>query len=72
MSHVGKMIVLVGLGIVVVGGIVWGLGRLGFRGLPGDINYQSGNVRIYIPIVSCLAVSAILSVLFWLAKMLVR
>ncbi len=72
MSHLGKLIFLVGLGIVLVGGIVWGLGRLGFRGLPGDINYQSGNVRIYVPIVSCLVVSAILSVLVWIARMLLR
>lgn len=72
MSQTGKMIVLVGLGIILVGGIVWGLGRLGFRGLPGDINFSSGNVKIHIPIVSCLVVSMILSVLLWAVRMIAR
>lgn len=72
MTQTGKIILFMGLGLVVLGALIWGLGRLGFRGLPGDIRYESGNVKIYIPIVTCLVASLVLSVLFWLFRALTR
>ncbi len=62
MTQVGKIILLVGLGLIVLGAIVWVLGKLGFRGLPGDIRYESDKVRIYVPIVTCLVISVVLTV----------
>ena len=38
-----------------------GLGRL-----PGDIAIERGNVHIYFPIVTCIIVSVVLSVILWL------
>ncbi|MHC4415549.1 MAG: DUF2905 domain-containing protein [Planctomycetota bacterium] len=72
MTQFGKTFVFVGLAIVLIGAIVWGLGKLGFRGLPGDIRYESDNVKIYFPIVTCLAISLVLSVLVWLVRMVVK
>ncbi len=66
MPQMGKMLVLLGLGIVLLGLIVWGLGRVGFRGLPGDIRYESDGVRIYVPIVTCLVLSVLLTFGLWL------
>jgi hypothetical protein len=68
MTGVGRTIVLVGLAIALVGAVVWFLGRLGFRGLPGDIRHESERVRIYIPVVTCLVISAVLSLLVWLFR----
>ena len=72
MTQAGKFILLLGLGLVALGALMWALGRLGFRGLPGDIRYESGNVKIYIPIVTCLVASLVLSVLFWLFRAVMR
>jgi hypothetical protein len=63
---------VVGLALVVIGGLVWALGRLGFKGLPGDIAYQSGNVRIYVPIVTCLVLSVLISIGIWIVRMFLR
>ena len=70
MSHIGKVIVITGLAIVVVGLVVWGLGKLGFRGLPGDIRFESDRVKFYFPIATCLAVSLVLSVVIWVVRMI--
>ncbi len=68
MTHAGKIILLVGLVIVAIGAIVWTLGRLGFRGLPGDIVYESQRVKIFVPIVTCVVLSIVASVVLWIVK----
>ena len=44
------MLVLMGLVIVLMGGLVWLLGRSGFRGLSGDIRYETQSGGFYLPI----------------------
>jgi hypothetical protein len=51
---------------------VWLLGRLGFKGLPGDIAYESNSVKIYVPIVTCLALSVVISLGVWLVRLFLR
>jgi hypothetical protein len=67
-TQTGRLILVLGLGLVVLGAIVWALGKLGFRGLPGDIRYDSENVKIYVPIVTCLVASVVLSAIFWVVR----
>ncbi len=69
-THAGKIILLVGLALVAIGAIVWTLGKLGFRGLPGDIAYESDRVKIFFPIVTCLVLSVVGSVVLWIVKTL--
>jgi hypothetical protein len=59
---------LVVLGLVLVAiGFAWPfLSRLGLGRLPGDIVIQNEHGGFYFPIVTCLLVSAGLSLLFWL------
>lgn len=64
----GKLLLIVGVVLVGVG-LVWMLGeRMGFGRLPGDFLIDRGNTRIYIPLMSGLIVSAVLSLVFWLMK----
>jgi DUF2905 family protein len=70
MTDTGKILVIVGIGVTLIGAIVWALGRAGFRGLPGDVSYQSSNVRIYFPIVSCIVLSLVLTLGMWLWRWL--
>jgi hypothetical protein len=57
----GLLVVGLGVAVVVIGLLIWS-GALGWFGrLPGDIRYESGSTRVYVPLVSMLVVSAGLS-----------
>lgn len=63
-------VVLVALGLVLMAGTrvsFFGLGRL-----PGDIAYKGKHVSFYFPIVTCLILSAVLALIFWLLSFLTR
>lgn len=66
MSDVGKYLIIAGLLLALAGAAVWGLGRIGFRGLPGDLRYETDHVRVYFPIVTCIVLSVLLSAVMWL------
>ena len=59
----GPAIMLAGLAIIVVGLLVWWGGFGWFGRLPGDIRIERETVRIYIPLVSMLVISIVLTVL---------
>ena len=72
MTDIGKTLIFVGFVIALIGVIVVFLAKIGFRGLPGDISYQSNNVRVYFPIVTCLVISLILTLASWLYRWIAR
>ena len=59
---------LITIGLVLVAvGLLWPwLGKLGLGRLPGDIVVARGSFSFYFPIVTCLVVSVVLSLVFWL------
>lgn len=64
--NVGWMLVVVGLAVAAIG-LLGSSGSLSWFGrLPGDVNVQRGNVRVFAPFVSMLVASGVLTVLFWL------
>ena len=66
----GLMLIAAGLVLVVIGALVWS-GLLNFFGrLPGDLRYEGEHTRVYVPWVSCLVVSLVLSLLAALARKL--
>jgi len=62
----GKLLIFAGITIVLLGGVVMILGRIGFFKLPGDFEFGSKNWRIYIPAASCITISIILTIVLWL------
>lgn len=66
MADLGKLLVFLGALLALIGAALWGLGRLGLRGLPGDIRFQTGNVRFYFPIITSIVLSVLLTLLLWL------
>ena len=60
---VGGLIVLAGLVLLAAGKLHLPLGRL-----PGDIVYRGRNTTFYFPIVTCLLLSVILSLILWLVN----
>jgi uncharacterized protein YybS (DUF2232 family) len=68
-NDLGKFLVIAGLVIAVVGALIWsGFGRGWLGRLPGDINYTRPNFSVHFPIVTCLFISAILTLLLWLFR----
>lgn len=66
--HIGLLVILGGVAVVVIGLLIY-LGWLSWFGkLPGDIRYESDSVRVYVPIVSMLLASVVLSLLFYLLR----
>ncbi len=69
MQDLGKLIFILGLVFVVIGAVLWKTGGLGGLGrLPGDIFIQRGNSTFSFPIVTCLLVSAVITLLMWLLR----
>jgi len=68
LRDLGRMLLLFGGILIVVGAFFYFGGRLPFRPgrLPGDISYKSEHTAFYFPIVTCLALSTGLSLIFWI------
>lgn len=64
--NLGKWLVVAGIALVVLGLLVMVGGRFGLGRLPGDIRYESGNTRIYFPITTMILLSIVLTLLIWL------
>ena len=69
MNELGKFLVVAGLLMAAVGALLWsGLGRSWLGRLPGDVNYSKGDFSFHFPIVTCLLVSVVLTLLMWLFR----
>jgi hypothetical protein len=68
-SGFGRVLLLVGLVIAGIG-LIWvlfpSLPRLGR--LPGDIEIEGKNSRFYFPIVTCIVLSVVLTLVTWLVR----
>jgi hypothetical protein len=63
-----RALIVIGLAIVLVG-VLWPwVAKLPFGRLPGDIRVESAGGSFYFPIVTCLVVSIVLSLLVWLFR----
>jgi hypothetical protein len=68
MADMGRMLVLLGVVLVVVGGLLWLGSALGgkvpFLGrLPGDIHVQRGNWSFYFPLTTSIVLSIVLTLI---------
>ena len=75
MEDMGRMLILFGVLIVVIGGILLLISRLpglGLGRLPGDITIQTGNISCFFPIVTSIILSIVLTILLQLAYWLFR
>jgi hypothetical protein len=73
-TTIGKWIILIGLGLVLLGGLVWLAGRFGLPlgRLPGDISIQNGNFSFYFPCASSIIISIVLTILLNVVVRLIR
>jgi len=61
-----RMLILIGVVFIALG-LIWLVAeRFGFGRLPGDIVIEREGLRIYIPIMTMIIVSIVLSLVMWL------
>jgi hypothetical protein len=64
----GPVLVIAGVALILIGLLFWS-GALGWFGrLPGDIRIERDSVRVYIPLVSMLVLSVVLSLALYLVR----
>lgn len=66
---------LIGAGIVLIAiGLIWMfLGRfINLGRLPGDIAVEKGNFKFYFPVVTCIVISVVLSVIAYIARQFMK
>lgn len=68
MRDLGRLLLFAGIAIAIGGLLLMLWGRLGIGRLPGDFVFRRGNVTIYVPIVTSILLSIVLSLLFWLFR----
>ena len=63
-DYFGRMILTFGIVLVVIGGLMLLGGKLfGLGRLPGDIFIQKGNFSFYFPLVTCIILSIVLTII---------
>ena len=64
----GPMLIALGVGLILIGLLFWSGSMSWFGRLPGDIRIERETVRIYLPIVSMLLVSVVVSLVLYLVR----
>ncbi len=69
MPEIGKTLMIFGAVIVLIGLALWsGIGAGWLGRLPGDIRIERGHSAFYFPIVTCIIISLVVSVLLFLFR----
>lgn len=68
-SDLGRTLIVTGLLIAAVGLFLSLGGKFNFLGrLPGDLRIERENFSFYFPLGTCLLISAVLSLVFWILR----
>lgn len=64
MPEIGRLLVIMGVLLAVVGLVFMIGGRIPFLGrLPGDISFSRGNTQVYVPLATSIVISLVLTLL---------
>ena len=64
----GTILIVIGVGLILVGLLIWSGSLSWFGRLPGDIRIERETVRVYVPIASMLVVSLVVSLAMYLVR----
>ena len=73
--QLGKLLIVTGVLLVALGLFLMAGSRLSFFGLgrlPGDIAHKGKSVTFYFPIVTCIVLSVVFTLLLWLISFFSR
>lgn len=69
MTGLGKVLIILGLMIAVIGAVLTLAGKIPWLGrLPGDIYIKRENFTFYFPLATSIILSLILSLIFWFLR----
>jgi DUF2905 family protein len=70
MADLGKLLLVLGGVIVIAGAVLLLAGRLNLPlgRLPGDFIYRGKSTTFYFPLTTCILISLVLSLIFWLFR----
>jgi len=69
MSDLGRILIVIGVILVILGAVMLLAPKLPWLGkLPGDISFKRGNFSFYLPLGTCILISIILTLIFWLFR----
>ena len=72
-GDMGKFIALAGVALLVLGGLIWLMGKVPFFGnLPGDIRSQRGNMSCFFPLTTMILLSVLLTLVLNIVVRLLR
>jgi hypothetical protein len=68
MNSLARLLVKLGLLLILAGGVVYLIGKLGIPigRLPGDLTWRRKNVVVYFPLATSIALSLLLTLIFYL------
>ncbi len=71
MTALGRLLILIGIVLIILGLILaysnlFGFLRLGR--LPGDITYKRGNFSFYLPLTTCIVLSIVFTLILYLFR----
>jgi len=69
-ENIGKMLIFMGTVLLFAGAAFLVLGKIGFFRLPGDVEMGGKNWRLFFPITTCIVISIVLTLVFWLISVL--
>jgi hypothetical protein len=63
-----RVLIVLGVALIILG-LLWPwLTKIGLGRLPGDIRVESEHGGFYFPIVTCVVISIVVSILLWLFR----
>ena len=69
MTSIGKTLIILGLVIAAIGALLTIAGKIPWLGrLPGDIFIKKENFTFFMPITTCILLSALISFILWLLR----
>jgi hypothetical protein len=69
MTSIGRTLIIIGLLVAAIGLILTIAGKLPWLGrLPGDIFIKKENFTFFMPITTCILLSALISFILWLLR----
>jgi len=69
MADLAKSLMVLGLVVAALGAMLWFFSNVPFLGhLPGDIYVRRGNATIYFPVVTCIVISIVVSLILALLR----
>jgi hypothetical protein len=65
----GKMLIIIGFILIVAGAIISYSDKIPFLGkLPGDVSIERENFKFYFPVTTCIIISVLISILFYIVR----